>query len=241
MTEAPLSNDVALRIGLAAQILPGTSVPDLLEALHDVLGEPLDEKALTRITVSSLKEALRNSYDLDGEEDGDGAVNARDQDIAIFKEAVRILWGEAGYPGLPDVREYPDGELPSSVRVAVASNEGEKLDGHFGSCLRFLVYQVSAEEVRLVDIRPTLAAERSSDRNAFRVGLISDCHVLYTVSIGGPASAKVIKADIHISQHPNGGNALDVLEAMMKVIAGSPPPWLSKLVGAPRSSLRKYQ
>jgi len=121
--------------------------------------------------------------------------------------------------------------MPTSIRVAVASNDAEDLDGHFGSCLRFLVYQVSAEEVRLVDIRPTLLADASNDKNAFRTNLIKDCQLMYCVSIGGPAMAKVIKADIHISQHGDGGKARAILEALQKVIGGTPPPWLAKRLG----------
>jgi hypothetical protein len=33
-----------------------------------------------------------------------------------------------------------------SIRIACASNRGERLDGHFGSCARFLIYQVSATD-----------------------------------------------------------------------------------------------
>ena len=35
---------------------------------------------------------------------------------------------------LPCVEPYRVGDIPGSVRVAVASNEGENLDGHFGNC-----------------------------------------------------------------------------------------------------------
>jgi nitrogen fixation protein NifX len=119
--------------------------------------------------------------------------------------------------------------------VACASNEGEELDGHFGSCLRFLVYQVSADELRLVDIRPTLLAERTSDRNQYRVDLIRDCQIMYCVSIGGPASAKVIKADIHISQQGDARPARDLVRALQGVIGGSPPPWLAKRLNRSRS------
>ena len=228
MTQAPISNEVALRIGIAAHTLPGTSVSELIGALQTVLGDTLDESALSRITVTHLKESLKGTYNLDGEEDGSESPD--NADIAAFKEAVRVLWGEADAEALPPLDRYSPGDMPHSVRVAVASNEAERLDGHFGSCLRFLVFQVSANEVRLVDIRPTLSAETAADRNGFRVGLIDDCCMLYAVSIGGPAMAKVIKADIHISQHPEGGQARELLRELQGVLGKSPPPWLAKLI-----------
>ena len=226
--QQPVSNDVALRIGLAARLLPHTSVSELIEALQASVGTTLDEAALSRVTVTHLKQSLRHTYNLDGEEDG--SENPDNADIAAFKDAVRVLWGESCDSSPPPVQPYADGDMPRSVRVAVASNEGEKLDGHFGSCLRFLVYQVSPTEIRLVDVRSTLAADMTSDKNGARVTLIGDCRILYTQSIGGPAMAKVFKADIHISQHAAGGPAREVLDPLKGVLSGSPPPWLAKAI-----------
>lgn len=229
MTTPPISNEVALRIGMAAHTLPEVGVGDLIEALEANLGSPLTEASLARITVTNLKESLKHTYNLDGEEDGSESPDT--SDIAAFKEAVRILWGESEELDLPLLDRYVDGDMPRSFRVAVASNEGELLNGHFGSCLRFLVYQVASDDLRLIDIRPTWTADMTDDKNSARVDLISDCRMMYAVSIGGPAMAKVIKADIHISQHPDGGPARSVLSALQGVLAGTPPPWLAKVIG----------
>lgn len=234
MTQQPFSNEVALRIGLAARRLPSIGVSDLIEALQQHLGDDLDEQKLTKITVTNLKSAFRQSADLDGDEDREDFATA---DMAAFKDAVRILWGETSEAEkLPALQAYAEGDMPGSVRVAVASNTAEQLDGHFGSALRFLIYQVSPTEIRLVGARSALEADLSSDKNAFRVKLIHDAAVLYTVSIGGPAAAKVIKADIHIMPVPDGGPAREVLVKFQEVLAKKPPPWLVKRQAGVRSS-----
>jgi hypothetical protein len=69
--------------------------------------------------------------------------------------------------------------------------------GIIGSCERFLVYQVSPDEVRLIAVRPTLAADHAEDRNVARAALIDDCQIVYVQSIGGPATAKVVRAGVH--------------------------------------------
>ncbi|WP_088894189.1 dinitrogenase iron-molybdenum cofactor biosynthesis protein [Leptolyngbya ohadii] len=229
MTEQRISNEVALRIALAARALPEVSIGDLIEALQSNLGDDLTEEFLSKITVTQLKTAFGNTYDLDGEEDGE---DARSQDIAAFKEAVRILWGGASEEDrLPAIESHEEGEMPHSLRIAVASNNAEQLDGHFGSCLRYLIYQLSAEELRLIDIRSALEADLSDDKNGFRVNLIRDCHVLYIVSIGGPAAAKVIKAGIYPMKLEQGGSARSILTDLQQVILTSPPPWLAKVLG----------
>ena len=235
MQEQPFSNEVALRIGLAARRLQTIGVADLIEALQLHLGDQLDEQNLSKITVTNLKSAFRQSEDVDGDEDREDFQTA---DMAAFKDAVRILWGETSEEEkLPALQPYAEGDMPGSVRVAVASNSGENLDGHFGSALRYLIYQVSASEIRLVDARSALGADLSEDKNAFRVKLIKDCAVLYIVSIGGPASAKVIKADIHLMPVPDGGAAREVLSKLQGVLATKPPPWLVKRQAGVRSSV----
>ena len=122
--------------------------------------------------------------------------------------------------------------MPHSIRVAVASNGEEMIDGHFASCESFLIYQVSATEIRLIDGCPTESAAEDEDKTAALVRLIGDCHVLFAVSIGGPAAAKVVTAGIHPIKRPQGAAAREVLAGLQTVLAGNPPPWLAKATGA---------
>ncbi|MGB8699923.1 MAG: dinitrogenase iron-molybdenum cofactor biosynthesis protein [Thermosynechococcaceae cyanobacterium] len=240
MHEQRLSNEVALRIALATRALPEVSIGDLIEILQDTVGDELDEEALSKITVTKLKTALGQTYDLDGEEEGE---DANSTEIAALKKAVRILWGETDeIDQLPAIEPYQDGDLPGSIRVAVASNNREKLDGHFGSCLRYLIYQLSARDLKLIDIRSALEAELAEDRNAFRVGLIRDCPVVYVVAIGGPAAAKVVQAGIYPLKKEEGGLARERLGELQQAIATSPPPWLAKILGvAERDRVKNYK
>ena len=92
-----ISRDVALRIGLAARVLPGVGVPRLLEVLRDKAGTSLTIEGLKIITVTDLKTGLGS---LDGEED------AEEMNISMeeFKLAVRYLWGEEDVvPDLPAI------------------------------------------------------------------------------------------------------------------------------------------
>lgn len=229
-----LDRDTALRIALAGRALPDIGVGRLIGVLVERLGNPLTLEALARITVTDLKTGLG---DVDGEEDG--------EDIGIgldaMKLAVRILWGETEEDDtLPVPRSYNE-TLPGAIRVALSSNSGTNLDGHYGSCLRYLVYEVSAEAWRLIDVRPAVEADLSDDRNAFRAGLVSDCQVLYVVSVGGPAAAKIINAGIYPIKKIEGGTAEEILSDLQHVMKRSPPPWLAKLLGVDETQrLKNY-
>ncbi|AEF99862.1 dinitrogenase iron-molybdenum cofactor biosynthesis protein [Methylomonas methanica] len=228
-----LSRELALRIALATRVLPGVDVPQLIGILHEKVGSPLDDEKLKAITVTNLKTGIGS---LDGEEDG--------EDIGIglenIKLAVRYLWGEEEEDeGLPEIQTYKEGDIPESIRVAVASNSGALLNGHFGSCIRFLVYQLSRTECRLIDIRSTIEADNADDRNLFRATMIEDCHVLFVQSIGGPAAAKVIRADIYPIKVPDVIDAVDKLTEFQSVFDAA-PPWMAKALGRGAEERKRF-
>jgi nitrogen fixation protein NifX len=129
---------------------------------------------------------------------------------------------------LPQPKSYSHGELPGSIRVACASNRGERLDGHFGSCARFLVYQVSEEEIRLIDVRTADDAQSTDDKNTYRSGLIRDCDLVFVMAIGGPAAAKVVKAGLLPIRQSEETDARKVLINLQQRLSENPPPWLAK-------------
>lgn len=218
-----LNRETALRIALAARAMPGVSVGQLLEVLNTRIAGGLDADSLKTVTVTDIKAGLAG---VENEEDG------MDPGIALadMKSCVRILWGEDDTDALPPL-QAPFEDRSGVLRVAVASNNNELLDGHFGSCLRFLVYEMSRTELRLVDIRSTVDADLAEDRNAFRAELIGDCQVLFVQSIGGPAAAKVVRAGLYPLKMKDTSPAREALERLQEVMVSSPPPWMAKLLG----------
>ncbi len=228
-----LPRDIALRIALAARVLPGIDLPKLISVLHGKVGSPLDDEKLKSITVTNLKTGIGSH---DGEEDGEDIGIG----LANIKLAVRYLWGdESGDEGIPQVQPYREGDMPESIRIAIASNTGNLLNGHFGSCIRFLVYQLSRNDIRLVDIRSTIEADDAEDRNQFRAELIKDCQILFVQSIGGPAAAKVIRADIYPIKEPEVIDAVEKLTEFQKVF-DAPPPWMAKILGKTAEERKRF-
>jgi len=217
----PLSRELALKIALAARELPDTSVKRLLAVLVAAVGLPLTEEALATLTVKALKTAADNEL----------AEMSQD---ALKAALLQLKTGAAAAhpdPALPCVVAYQAGEMPGSIRVACASNGYTEVDGHFGSCARFLVYQVSKDEIRLIAIQDTNQAPALDDKNSARVALLQECHLLYVASIGGPAAAKVVKAGMHPIKLPQGGQISTILVELKQVLAEAPPPWLAKVMG----------
>jgi nitrogen fixation protein NifX len=215
-SQAALSRELALRIGLAARALPDTDAKRLLSVLTDCIGLPITEDKIVGIDLNSLKTAKAGEF--------------IDVDEPLLTHALSIL--KSGL-NVPKQQAYIDGDMPGSVRIACASNDGINVDGHFGSCSQFMIYQVSADEARLIDIRDTDIPDGLDveDKNVFRAELIKDCQVLYIASVGGPAAAKIVKLGIHPMKLPGIESIAEIIDQLQTVIAGTPPPWLAKVMG----------
>jgi nitrogen fixation protein NifX len=223
MSQNTLSRELALRIGLAARALPDTSIQRLLTVLTVALGLPITEGKLATLNLKTLKTAHDGEFSKVEESLLKKAVHAlkHPSSEALTEEAVS-----------PAVTPYIEGDMPGSIRIACASNDMESIDGHFGSCSQFMIYQVSKSEARLIDIRDTELQEKiEDDKNRFRAELIRDCQVLYLVSIGGPAAAKIIKLGIHPIKLPAVIAISEALDELQNVLSGKPPPWLAKVMG----------
>jgi nitrogen fixation protein NifX len=130
--------------------------------------------------------------------------------------------------------------MTGTIRVACATDSGELIDGHFGSCRAFLVYQVSPTAVEFVNALSTAAADAAEDRNKARAALIGDCQIACFQSIGGPAAAKVVRAGTHpLKVAPN--TRVDDMLARLQQALTSPPPWLAKVMGVEAASLAGYR
>jgi len=222
-----ISRELALRIGLATRALPDTDAKRLLSVLTDCIGIPITEERIADINLKTLKAALAGEFS--------------DVDDALLTHALSIL--KSGLNSHSELQAYADGDMPGSIRIACASTDAINVDGHFGSCSQFLIYQVSADEIRLIDIRNTEIPDglEVDDKNVFKAELIQDCKVLYISSVGGPAAAKIVRLGIHPMKLSAIEPIADVIYQLQAVIAGTPPPWLAKAMGIEASDRFRFE
>jgi nitrogen fixation protein NifX len=226
-----LSRELALRIGLAARALPDTDARRLFKVLTDCIGLPITEEKIGSLNLKTLKAAQEGELS--------------DIDDALLKKALHILKHDVETVATrkPEIVSLGESDMPGSVRIACASNDAVNVDGHFGSCSQFMVYQVSAKEARLIDIRATdiPSGLEVDDKNLYRAELIQDCQVLYMASVGGPAAAKIVKLGIHPIKLPGIESIADIVAQLQTVIAGTPPPWLAKVMGIEASDRFRFE
>ncbi len=136
--------------------------------------------------------------------------------------------------------EAPTRRPPAAggVRVASAPRALKGLNAHFGSAPKFAIYDVTKESwdfVEAVGFGGTSDETGShktdgDDRIGPKVDALAGCHLLFCLAIGGPAAAKVVSAHIHPIKTPQAAPISEVLERTRAMLAGSPPPWLRKVL-----------
>lgn len=220
MSQSTLSRELALRIGLAARALPDTRPKEFIDILSDLVGLPLTEEKLDSLTLPHYRQALATDYSPE-----------------ILKKSFELLQGSRNpnpaHQQSARIKFYREGDMPYSIRVAVASQDGIYIDGQFSVCKQFYIYQVSATERRLIAIRAaeTQKPLKAEQKHHYRAEIIQDCQVLYSQSIGGSAAAKVIKQGVHPIKVGGAAAIADIVEQLQHVLETSPPPWLAKSMG----------
>lgn len=226
-----ISKGAALRVSQAARALAEEDPSIFIITLGAYVGLPITEEKLQSLSVEDLNRILS----------GDDGQLPDNYDKAHIKHALTLLWGEQNaLAPLPEIEPEP-AEMAGgkALQVAVASNNGTQLDGHFGSCLRLLIYRVSAKGFYLSDVREVTAPPEGVEKNEARAALLKGCELLYVQSIGGPAAAKVVRAGVHPVKFPKPQPASEALEKLMANL-DNPPPWLARSLGQTSRLQRRF-
>lgn len=106
---------------------------------------------------------------------------------------------------------------PSTLRMAVASSEGIRIDQHFGQTELFRVYDVSASGIVPVDDRDVdQHAEGDEDRRDTICRMLKDCSVLLVAKIGITPQEKLAGHGIEATDRYGGKS---VAESLAEVFA----------------------
>ena len=123
------------------------------------------------------------------------------------------------------------------MKIAFSTSTGETIDQHFGQCHSFHVWEVGPDESAFLEV--VNVGEHGGDeedRIAARAKALSDCTIVYTMQIGGPAAAKLIAHKIHPMKTNNEVSLKETVERFQEVLRGNPPPWLRKAMNKGLSS-----
>jgi nitrogen fixation protein NifX len=115
------------------------------------------------------------------------------------------------------------------MKIAFTTSTGEIIDQHFGQCQSFHIWEVGPDEAAFLEaVSVGEHGGDEEDRIAARAQLLSDCAIVYTMQIGGPAAAKLVAQKIHPMKTNIEVSLKETVERFQEVLRGNPPPWLRK-------------
>jgi nitrogen fixation protein NifX len=115
------------------------------------------------------------------------------------------------------------------MKIAFTTSTGEIIDQHFGQCRSFHIWEVGPDAAAFLEAVGVAEHDGDEeDRIAARAKLLSDCAIVYTMQIGGPAAAKLIAQKIHPMKTNSEVSLKETIERFQEVLRGNPPPWLRK-------------
>lgn len=137
---------------------------------------------------------------------------------------------------LVDDQPSPADETP--LRVAIATNDLENLNAHFGSAKKFAIYDIWTTGARFIEAHEFAKITKQSgehdsqdDKITPKVEALTGCAILFALAVGGPSAAKLVKAGVHPIKRKEAEPISAVLEQVQTMLQGTPPPFLRKILG----------
>jgi len=134
------------------------------------------------------------------------------------------------------------------MRIAIATQDRQRVDAHFASARTFLFYDVGPDEhtfveavqFDLVSTETGAHPEDGEDRLTAKISALNGSALLFCRAIGGPAAARVVRANVHPIKLPDDEPIPQVIERVRTMLKGNPPPWLRKLLKDPEEGAERF-
>jgi nitrogen fixation protein NifX len=123
------------------------------------------------------------------------------------------------------------------MKVAFTSNDGERINEHFGNANAVYLWNIEADRAECVGKVewPEMAddGKAGEDRITARAVTLEGCAIVCTLQIGGPAAAKLVARHIHPLKTQVETPISEMVGKLQYVLRGDAPPWLAKTMGTP--------
>jgi len=115
------------------------------------------------------------------------------------------------------------------MKIAFTTTDGSMIDQHFGQCESFQIWEIGPDQASFLEsVTTETHGSDEEDRIAARAKILSDCAIVYTMQIGGPAAAKLVAQKIHPMKTNAEVSLPETVAKLQEVLRGNPPPWLRK-------------
>jgi nitrogen fixation protein NifX len=120
------------------------------------------------------------------------------------------------------------------MKIAFTTSDKLRIDAHFGSAKKIDVYEVDQAGynfLKTFTFGGNLEEDGNEDKLLPKIEALTDCAIVYTSTIGPSAAGRLLKHKITpLKAREEGQPVNEVLDELVNMLNGSPPPWLRKVV-----------
>ncbi|PEQ11748.1 nitrogen fixation protein NifX [Novosphingobium sp. PC22D] len=119
------------------------------------------------------------------------------------------------------------------MKVAFATQDLERIDAHFGWARNIAIYDLTPEGWaldRVEEFSGELNEDGNEDKLEPKLKALQGVSILVVAAIGGSGAARVVAQNIHPMKVAEPEPIEGMLEKLRGVLAGTPPPWLRKVL-----------
>ncbi|GGF59576.1 nitrogen fixation protein NifX [Paenibacillus albidus] len=118
------------------------------------------------------------------------------------------------------------------MKVAFATDDGIRVNAHFGQSPMFAVYNVTRSGGELLALRrlPEALHQDEAGKIDCRLAAIADCTLIFLMQIGASAAARVTRRQIMPVKVPFGSPVEEQVKRLVEMLQGKPPLWLAKVL-----------
>ncbi|WNS43443.1 nitrogen fixation protein NifX [Paenibacillus sp. MMS20-IR301] len=120
------------------------------------------------------------------------------------------------------------------MKIAFATDDGNRVNAHFGQSPMFAVYNVTKAGAELIELRklPAVLNQDEAGKIDSRLEAVGDCTLIFIMQIGASAAARVTRRKIMPVKVPPGSPIDEQLKRLVEMLQGKPPMWLAKVLRA---------
>ncbi|MAD47669.1 MAG: nitrogen fixation protein NifX [Oceanospirillaceae bacterium] len=116
------------------------------------------------------------------------------------------------------------------LKVAFASSDRTTVDQHFGSACAFVIYGVSPEQSKLLQVSEfgELSADVSEDKLSEKLDILDGCIAVYCRACGASAVRQLLVQGIQPVKVSEGTGIAELIGHLQQELREGPSSWLAK-------------
>lgn len=132
------------------------------------------------------------------------------------------------------VEELKDAAKRDSVRIAFATSDLRHVDQHFGSAERFAIYEVDADQSRLLEVAEfgTRKQDGNEDKLLEKFVLVEACAAVYSLAIGPSAVRQLMGLGVQPMRVPEHSTINALLSGLQHEMQEGPGGWMARALSA---------